>query len=683
MILYSRIKRICFCLVAVAGVFVPHIARAGNAALPAALDFARKPAISEVSISRDGAHIAAVTSADGVKATVSIWKTADIATGGDPFVIALDKVDILGVNFLKNDRLIITTIQPFTFGSSKVHLIKVWISDLEGKDFRTLLPDGRGRAETERFQDALSSAGIISTLPLDPQNVLVVDSRLATRGDVLKVNVYSGAIQRVERGSDRFGELQSDLNGDVRARQELGFDKGAVYLAQWIRHPDTKVWEEHFRWYAKDREPISIVGFTPDPNIIYIQSTKGRDKSGLYVYDIKQRKILEPLFEHKIFDALRPLLSTDKADYGEPLGFAYAGSGADVYWADPQLAAIDKAMQAALKSRSTVLNWTDPASKETARVSVYNDARVDIIGWSEDRKALIVERSGPNTPPEYYLFNKSGELKLLGRARPQIDPAALGSARLVQYAARDGLMVPAILTTPPKAVFGEGPYPTLIEPHGGPWARDYLEWDSAGWVQYFASRGYAILQPQFRGSEGWGQKLWRAGDGEWGQKMQDDKDDGVKWLIDQKTAAPDRVAMFGYSYGGYAALAAAIRPNGLYQCAISGAGAGDLAKIKEETYSNRFGREFQNPTILGMDPLARATEAQIPLFIYHGDRDTIVDVGQSRRFVDKLKAAGKPHRYLEIKDAGHQLITMTPAMLELQLVEIESYLKTECGPNGL
>jgi acetyl esterase/lipase len=678
-----KMIRFYVAIIAAIQVFAPQIGHAADATIPTAMDFARKPAISEVSISRDGAHIAALTSADGVKATVSIWKTSNLTAGGDPFVIALDKVDILGVNFIKNDRLVITTIQPFTYGASKVHLIKVWITDLEGKNFRPLLPEGRGRAETERFQDALSSAGIISTLPLDPQNVLMVDTRLATRGDVLKVNVYSGAIERVERGSDRFGELQSDLNGEVRARQELGFDKGAVYLAQWIRHPETKVWEEHFRWYAKDREPISIVGFTPDPNIIYIQSTKGRDKSGLYVYDIRQRKILEPLFEHKVFDALRPLLSTDKADYGEPLGFAYAGSGAEVYWTDPRLAAVNKAVQIALKSVPTAVSWSDPASNETARLSIFADARVDIIGWSEDRNALIVERSGPSAPPEYYLFNSSGTLNLLGRARPQIDPAALGTTRLVQYAARDGLMVPAILTTPPKAVFGEGPYPTLIEPHGGPWARDYLEWDSAGWVQYFASRGYAILQPQFRGSEGWGQKLWRAGDGEWGQKMQDDKDDGVKWLIDQKTAAPDRVAMFGYSYGGYAALAAAIRPNGLYQCAISGAGAGDLAKIKEETYSNRFGREFQNPTIQGMDPLARATEAQIPLFIYHGDRDTIVDVGQSRRFVDKLKAAGKPHRFLEIKDAGHQLITMTPAMLELQLVEIESYLKTECGPNGL
>ncbi|PTT05301.1 alpha/beta hydrolase family protein, partial [Caulobacter sp. HMWF025] len=227
------------------------------------------------------------------------------------------------------------------------------------------------------------------------------------------------------------------------------------------------------------------------------------------------------------------------------------------------------------------------------------------------------------------------------------------------------------------------PYPTLIEPHGGPWARDDLEWDPAGWVQYFASRGYAVLQPQFRGSEGWGQKLWRAGDGEWGQKMQDDKDDGVKWLMDRKVAAAGKVVMFGYSYGGYAALAAAIRPNGLYRCAISGAGAGDLASLKRATFDNRFQREFQNPTIRGLDALEQAREAKIPLFIYHGDRDQTVEVKQSRKFADALKAAGKPYRYLEIKDMGHQLVTMEPAMVETQLVEIEKYLNTECGTGGI
>lgn len=650
------------------------------APLPAKV-FADPPAISNVQISRDGKHIVALTSQNGQSPMISVWSTD--ALDKPPAVISAAKVRILGVSFLKNDRLLVRTIQTFTVGNIKTHLSRQYVSDLEGKSWSTLLPDGRTRSESDAFQAKFDDAGVIDFLPADPRNIVVEDRRQDTRGDILKLDIYSGVTERLMRGSERFGGFQVDLKGEIRTRQELGYDNGAVYFAQWIRDPASGEWSEHFRWYAKDREPVAIVGFTDDPNILYISSSKGRDKAGLYVYDIKARQIVEPLLEHKLFDAGGIVTSTAKADYGRVLGFSYSGATNTTYWTDETFSALNKSLRAALGIKTRVVNWTDPATGAATRLPVAEGADAAITDWSEDLKHFIVEKSGPANPGEYYLLDTSGTLKLLGKVRPDLDTAALGTTRLVQYPARDGLIIPAYLTTPPADQFGPGPYPTLIEPHGGPWARDYLDWDPAGWVQYFASRGYAVLQPQFRGSEGWGQKLWRAGDGEWGQKMQDDKDDGVRWLIDQKVAAPDKVAMFGYSYGGYAALAAAIRPNGLYRCAISGAGAGDLASIKQATFDNRFQREFQNPTIRGLDALEKARQSQIPLLIYHGDRDQIVDVKQSRKFVDALKAAGKPHRYLEIKDMGHQLATMEPAMVETQLVEIEKYLNTECGSGGI
>ncbi|MFM8938574.1 MAG: alpha/beta hydrolase family protein, partial [Phenylobacterium sp.] len=187
----------------------------------------------------------------------------------------------------------------------------------------------------------------------------------------------------------------------------------------------------------------------------------------------------------------------------------------------------------------------------------------------------------------------------------------------------------------------------------------------------------------FRGSEGWGDKLNRAGDRQWGLAMQDDNDDAAKYLIAQGLAAPDRIALFGYSYGGYAAMAAAIRPNGLYQCAISGAGAPEIKRFQNQTFESRFLREFQRPSIGGMDVLEKAGQASIPIFVYHGDRDVTVEIAQSERFVAALKAAGRPHRFLAIKDMGHQYNLMTAADLETQLVEIEKYLTTECGPGGI
>jgi len=668
-------------LVATVALLLAALPAAAMAAPLPAKVFADPPAISDVQISRDGRHIVALTSHNGQSPTISVWKTD--ALDKPAAVISAAKVRILGVSFLKNDRLLVRTIQTFTFGATKGHLSRQYVSDLEGKSWTTLLPDGRARSETEAFLAKFDDASVIDFLPADPRHIVVEDARIDTRGDILKLDIYSGETERLMRGSERFGGFQLDLKGEIRTRQELGYDKGAVYFAQWIRDPSNGEWSEHFRWYAKDREPVSIVGFTEDPNIIYVSSAKGRDKSGLYVYDIKARQIVEPLFEHRLFDAGGIVTSSAKADYGRVLGFSYAGPTNSIYWTDETFSALNKSLRTALGVKTKPINWVDPATGTATRLPVADGADAAITDWSEDLKHFIVQKSGPANPGEYYLLDSSGALRLLGKVRPELDAASLGATRLVQYPARDGLMIPAFLTTPPADQFGPGPYPTLIEPHGGPWSRDNLDWDPAGWVQYFASRGYAVLQPQFRGSEGWGQKLWRAGDGEWGQKMQDDKDDGAQWLIDQKIAAPDRIAMFGYSYGGYAALAAAIRPNGLYQCAISGAGAGDLASLKQATFDNRFQREFQNPTIRGMDALERAKEAQIPLFIYHGDRDTNVEVKQSRKFVDALKAAGKPHRYLEIKDMGHGFITMEPAMVETQLVEIEKYLNTECGPGGI
>ncbi|PTS87767.1 S9 family peptidase [Caulobacter sp. HMWF009] len=653
----------------------------GQAAPLSAKVFSAPPAISNVQISRDGKHIVALTSANGQSPTISVWATD--ALDKPPVVISANRVRILGVGFLKNDRLLVETIQTFTVGSDKGHLTRQYVSDLQGKSWSTLLPDGPPRSATEAFLDKFDDAIVIDTLPTDPRHIVVEDQRSDGRGDILKLDIYSGLTERLTRGSDRFSGFRLDLKGEVRTRQEVGYDKGAVYFAQWIRDPSSGEWSEHFRWYAKDREPVEIVGFTPDPNIIYVSSSKGRDKAGLYVYDIKARQIVEPLLEHKLFDAGGIVSSTAAADYGRVLGFSYLGPTQTVYWTDENLAKLNKTLRSALGIKTIAMDWVDPADGTTARLPVADGADARIISWSEDLKHVIVAKSGPGNPGEYYLLDPTGALSLLGKARPDLDTASLGTTRLVQYPARDGLMIPAFLTTPSAADFGPGPYPTLIEPHGGPWARDDLEWDPAGWVQYFASRGYAVLQPQFRGSEGWGQKLWRAGDGEWGQKMQDDKDDGVKWLMDRKVAAAGKVVMFGYSYGGYAALAAAIRPNGLYRCAISGAGAGDLASLKRATFDNRFQREFQNPTIRGLDALEQAREAKIPLFIYHGDRDQTVEVKQSRKFADALKAAGKPYRYLEIKDMGHQLVTMEPAMVETQLVEIEKYLNTECGTGGI
>jgi len=651
------------------------------AAPPAASDFARFASIDSVTISPDGKHIAALTSPDEQTENISVWRTDALATA--PIVIGSSHMRFLNVAFLKDDRLLVTAIQTFTAGNRRGHLTKSYVTDLEGREFKPLLPEGHARDAEVAWVNSVRDATLLNRLPLDPQNVLVVDNRVETEGDVYKVNVYTGAATRVEHSSEKIAGRQVDLAGEIRGRQKIDYDNGNVYFAQLIKNPDSGAWEEHFRWYAKDREPMEVIGFTDDPNIAYVASSKGSDKTGFFEYDIRNRRILEPLFQHKMFEAEELIRSTDRADYGRVLGFVYLAEEPRVYWVDDKLESLDKGVKVALGIKTTPVDWVDPGTGARAKIAVAQGADANIIGWSSDRSRVLVEKSGPKQPPEYYLLTTDGKLSLLGRSRPWLDTTALGDTRLVEYAARDGLTIPAFLTTPPTGIFGAGPYPAIILPHGGPWARDFYSWDPSGFTQYFASRGYAVLQPQFRGSEGWGDKLWRAGDAEWGQKMQDDKDDGAKWLIAQKIAAPDRIAMFGYSYGGYAAMVAAIRPNGLYQCSVSGAGAGDLAALQRDTFENRYQREFQNPTIKGLDALAHAREASIPVFLYHGDRDQIVELQQSEKFAAQLKAVGRPYKFTKIADMGHQYITWMPNMGEQQLTEVEAFLKNDCGAGGL
>ena len=297
--------------------------------------------------------------------------------------------------------------------------------------------------------------------------------------------------------------------------------------------------------------------------------------------------------------------------------------------------------------------------------------------FSDDLTVIVVRSSGPREPGLYHLLVNGSQLVPLGRSFPHLVPEKLADTGFVSYPARDGLEIPGFLTLPQGA---EGPLPAVVMPHGGPWARDFLDWDL--WAQFLANRGYAVLQPQYRVSEGWGQALWRAGDREWGQKMQDDKDDGARWLVEQGIADPDRIAIYGYSYGGYAAMAASVRPNSPYQCAIAGAGLSELRTFDKITYESPFNREYQNPTIAGLSPLDHVKQVAMPVYLFHGDRDQRVPIEQSRKFANALKRAGKDVKYEEITDLWHSYPWWPQHHLAV-LSSLEDYLRNDCGPGGL
>ena len=666
--------------------FSSHVAEA-KPVPPTIEQLAAFPRMSSFALSPDGKHLAALE-ARGEDRVIVVWKTD--ALDQAPTVIGSNRMKFQGVDFIKDDLLAVQVWQPFDLRTDKLNktfINKLLITDLQGKAWNEPMPQPRATSRASELAQAVSNPVILDSLPNDPDHILIMNT-VGGSGDVYKVNVRTNKAERVLRTEERTSGYLTDLDGNVRARLKSNIDGKGAYVTAELRDPATDTWSEHFRSYVKDRDMVEIVGFSDDPNIAFVLSNEGLDKAVIYEYDIAARRKKEILFQHRFFDAGDVLVNRRKnapdVPFGEILGISYGGprgSRDDVQWTSPKLQGLDKAIRTALNIQSSPTRLVDPATGQSVNVAYDSQVGYRIVDHTPDFSTAIITTSGSSQPPETYLL-RNGQLVLLSKAYPDIDPASLGSTSLVYYKARDGLDIPAFLTKPNADMCGEGPWPTVIHPHGGPWSRDSLGFDASMWVPLMASRCFAVLQPQFRGSQGWGRKLWMAGDAEWGQKMQDDKDDGAKWLIEQGIAKPGHIAMFGFSYGGYSAFAASVRPNGLYKCAIAGAGVSDIKRIWARFFTNPFFRQAQAPTVDGLNPIDKAADIQIPLMVYHGDRDRTVPLEQSEWFVNKAKQAGKPVVYHELADYGHGPAWTRKTFAE-QLRLIDDYLAKECGGGGL
>ncbi|MDZ4373724.1 MAG: S9 family peptidase [Phenylobacterium sp.] len=308
----------------------------------------------------------------------------------------------------------------------------------------------------------------------------------------------------------------------------------------------------------------------------------------------------------------------------------------------------------------------DPEDERAWRaiVKAYPGERVSLQSWSTDRQKIVVLVDSVTEGPAYALVDlNTKKASWLGGQYQELTPEDISPQRPVRFRAADGLELTGYLTLPrgrdPKAL------PLIVFPHGGPAARDRPGFD--WWAQGMASRGYAVLQVNFRGSDGLGSRLLEAGYGEWGRKMQTDLSDGVAHLASNGTIDPRRVCIVGASYGGYAALAGATLQSGVYRCAVSVAGVTDLRRQvayssargggSTQRYWNRFlGVERRSDdTLTRYSPIAHAAAADAPILLIHGKDDTVVPLEQSRLMADALGRAGKPHELIVQKGADHWL----------------------------
>ncbi len=639
------------------------------------------PKIQSVSMSNDGKTLVALVPSPVGAAQDTALATWDLSTpGAGPNITPSgDRMKFIAASAMKADRILVVGRQEWTGnlggcgegrsqGSTKTFVTKTYLTDNAHKEFSEAFADNARRVgvsqETLRCMELGGTAALVSSLPLDPDNVIVQQlNNLTLQSNYYLYNLRTNETTLLFRGGARTQPaLFNPRNGDVLVRTELVGSGANDYEDRiHIRNAQTGQFELHENLTRKltDRYQFSFVGIDEQSGKYYVLTDLYSDLVQARMYDPVARKFDdEALVAHPEHSITGLVLGNQASNFNRVLGFVVGGLEPTVTYVDPDFVSIHAGLQAA-----------------------YPGQTVSIRQYNNDLSRVLFVTSSPRHAPTYHMLNDRKQVTTLGSENPAVKPEQIGEQRWVTYPARDGLRIPAILDLPAGWTKEQGPLPTIIHPHGGPWARDYGGWDRSGWVPFLTSRGYAVLRPQYRGSTGLGRKLWLAGDAEWGQKMQDDKDDGAAWLVQQGIADKDRLAIFGYSYGGFAAAAAVVRPNSPYQCAISGAPVTDLARLGTSWSDSRVQRILQAQTITGMDPMRHTANASIPVLLYVGDRDVRTPAFHARNFYNGVRGQ-VPARFELIADMPHSM-PWYPRHQEQTLKLMEDYLAKECGPGGL
>lgn len=642
---------------------------------------ARIPNIQSVSLSAEGdiaVAIVASPGSDNERTALATWNLdnpneAPIVTPSN------DRMSIIAASALKAERILVLGRQEWTgqlggcgegrtTGATATFVTQAYLTDAEHSDFDEAFSGG-GRTlgvseNTQRCFEIAGTTNVVADLPLDPDHVIIQRlNQQSLASSYYRYNLRTDAAELLLRANGRTSVALFDRrNGDVLVREEIDPVGGELDYRNltYIRNDQTGEYEVHdaLTYNLRDRYTVFVAGRDEETGQYYVLTNQFSDKVQVYAYDPVTRQYSdEPILAHPDFDIAGLTFGQHESNFNQLLGFTYLGAEPEIYWIDPTMQQVQDILD-----------------------EQFPEQGVDIMDWTEGFGTVLFEVSGSDQPPIYYLL-KDNRLTLLGQSRPWIDTGDLPNTELVYYPARDGLEIPGLLSLPAGWEEGDGPLPTIIHPHGGPWARDYAGWDASGWVPFLTSRGYAVLQPQYRGSDSWGRELWLAGDAQWGLTMQDDKDDGAAWLVEQGIADPDRIAMFGYSYGGFAAIAAVVRENSPYQCAIAGAGVSNLGRIGGNWSENRVQRAVQGWTVTGMDPSENTQRANIPILLFHGDRDVRVPLFHSTDFYNAVR--NRVHaELLVVEDMPHSL-PWYPRHHREFLPAIERFLQEDCGPGGL
>ncbi|WP_145199029.1 alpha/beta hydrolase family protein [Sphingobium sp. B2] len=573
-------------------------------------DFAALPLMDAPALSPNGLHIASRVAVNGEQRLV----IADVHEGADRIrSIGLSDNDLNWWQWVNDDWLIAGVGAESNVQGTPWYISRVVSIKRDGSKVILLAK-----------KDAAQNADDVIWMARDGTPRIMLSYQTAIFYNepgfwprVDEIDVSTGRMHSVVAPKTFVRSWFADAAGTVR--MGVGYSD-ATRTAKLVYRPDGKA---SFRTIdrADRRRGESLVSpllFTADPNkAIAEDDREGTD--ALYELDLTTLELGKKIFSAPGFDI--GSISTDSSGMALA-GVAYTANGPSVHWFDATLAKIQADLDKAVPDR-----------------------RARIISLSRDRQRMIVHVGSADQPGAYYYYDtNAGAMSLLSKVSSRFSTKThLGPVKTIHYKARDGLDIAAVLALPVGSAAKD--LPLILMPHGGPFARDSEDWD--WWVQFLAWRGYAVLQPNYRGSSGYGTAFAEKGEGQWGLAMQDDLNDAVDWAVKQGIADPKRICMVGASYGGYAAMRAAQRDPAKYRCAVSYAGVSDLAAMMryDRRFLNHSTRQDwlkeQAPDFASVSPVHFASQFATPILLMHGKKDRRVQVSQSREMAEKLKAAGK------------------------------------------
>ncbi|MEM9839649.1 MAG: prolyl oligopeptidase family serine peptidase [Pseudomonadota bacterium] len=657
----SRLVRHAVLAIAGCAVGIVSVASAQQQPAPVPLEvFALREVIRNVTISPDGKRLA-LMKIDSRKGDpiVEVYETDDLSKR--PFRLGADPMEFQSISWVSDDLLVFNAQQR----------MRRRIEGYNRGVFSTRVASYNFR--TKKFETFGSNAQLESVLPKEPNKVIISEGRsVASFGQddpaaafrpraYYELNLETGSKSLIIKGNDARATVQFDSDGNPRSA--FGFDAASQEAITYGRLPGENNWEEVLRRSIFELEDFNIVAFDhEDPKLGYVITTNGKDVYGLWKYDFDQKKIVEEVYvdsDADIFGLINHPNSWSRP--GEVAGFTYYGAKPQAVFFDPEVEAIYTQLQEVIP----------------------NAHNVTINSMSRDGSTYIVFNTGPRDPGTYYMV-RNGGLQLIGSHSPLIRPEQLSDVEFVEYESRDGRTVRGYITIPSV---GEPPYPTIAMPHGGPFVGEMPAYDE--WAQMLASRGYMVFQPQYLGSRGWGHKHYIEFFQESGFRMQDDKDDGMMELVRRGLADKDRLAMFGWSYGGYASAVAATRTPQIHQCVLPAAAVLDtqLQKGYGQRNANEATKYFFEQWLGGdvINPIEEVDKINVPMLLIHGDVDQRVPYEHFKRYRREIEKSSKKDmvQYLVLPEADHFSVTLYYRH-QLALYEgMIDFLKNDCGPGGL